>query len=403
MSIKPKRDVIKSLTQVTRVIYGKEREIWSIYFGTDGAGKKVRASRSSKADALLCIDEFYRKLKEAGDSITVLKPAQVYDAKAAFELLENANSPMTLTEAVRRLLAVSGDAGGVVQKTLTEAYQEYYEAIPAQQEHHRHAVRMRVGKWVRKHGANKPCSSVTARQVADYLSSVGKNSEKTYNNVLSYIKTFLTWCTKKERMYLPANPIDDMDAKKIAYKEPEYMPVRDFEKMIRHFESTGNKESLVVIVLSFLCGIRTEESKRLLDDPSQINVEEETIRISMPKGWSQGMAPRSMQITESALAWIKAYSLEDWFGTFNWKNARMRTFKEVRSLGIKVPFNAGRHTFITMHVAAYGEPAKTEAITGTSKAMRSAHYMGLASKRDGERFFSILPAVGAAAEEAAAG
>ena len=79
MSIKPKRDVIKSLTQVTRVIYGKEREIWSIYFGTDGAGKKVRASRSSKADALLCIDEFYRKLKEAGDSITVLKPAQVYD------------------------------------------------------------------------------------------------------------------------------------------------------------------------------------------------------------------------------------------------------------------------------------------------------------------------------------
>lgn len=391
MPIKTKREVIKSLKYKTRIIYGKEREIWEIYFGSNGEGKKIRASKSSKADALLCIDEFYRKLKDAGDSITVLKPAQVYDAQTALELLEKASSTMSLTEAVRRLLASTGNTSDIVQKTIAEAYDEYYNSIPDKQRHHKCAIKMRVGKWVKYYGEDRLCTSVTAKQVASYLAIVGKDSEKTFNNRLCYIKTFLSWCTKKERMYLPVNPIDDMSLKKIAYKEPEYMPVDDFERVIRHFESKGDKEAITIIVLSFFCGIRTDEVGRLMADPSQISIEEETIRIAMPKGWSQGVAPRSIQIPENALSWIRDLNLASVFGTFNPKNMRTKIFSEIRALGIDVPFNAGRHTFITMHVAAYGEPAKTEAMAGTSKQMRSAHYMGLASRRDGERYFSIVP------------
>lgn len=401
MPIKPKREVIKSLSFKTRVIYGKEREIWSIYFGSDGTGNKIRASRSSKADALLCIDEFYRKLKEAGDSITVLKPAQVYDAKAAFDLLKSANSSITLTEAVRRLLATVGDAGSIAQKTLAEAYEEYYNSIADVQKHHKYSVKMRVGKWVQAYGADRPCTSITAKQIADHLAVVGRKSDKTHNNHLSYIKTFLSWCTKKERMYLAVNPIDDMNQKRIAYKEPKYMSPGDVEKMVRHFEANNDKKALVIIVLSFFCGIRTEEVGRIMDDPTQINIDDETIRISMPKGWSQGIAPRALQIPENALAWMREFDLESVYGTFNAKNTRTAVFNEAREkLGVKIPPNAGRHTFITMHVAAYGEPAKTEAMAGTSKVMRTTNYMGLASKRDGEQFFSIFPRRHSAVETA---
>lgn len=402
MSIKTKREVIKSLSCRKRIIYGKERECWEIYFGSDGTGKKIRAQKHSREEALLCIDQFYRRLKEVGDAVTILTAAEIHDAKTALTLLRNAGITITLTDAVRRMLSSSTLAADISQKTLGEAYVEYYNSIPDQQHHHKYAVQMRVGKWVMAHGGDRLCSCVTAKQVAAYLVQFTK-SDKTYNNRLSYIKSFLSWCTKKERMYLAVNPCEDMTLRKLAWKEPEYMPVADFEKMIRHFEATGNRKALVVVVLSFFCGVRTDEVGRLMDDPSQINLEEETIRIAMPKGWTQGVAPRALHVPAVAMDWIHAYKLNEVFGTFNQRNMRTDMYNEVRELGIKVPFNAGRHTFITMHVAAYGEPAKTEAIAGTSKEMRAAHYMGLASKRDGDRYFSILPAVGAAAKEAAAG
>lgn len=391
MPIKPKRDVIKSLTCRTRTIYGKERELWEAYFGSDSDGKKIRVSKSSKKDALLYIDEFYRKMREFGDSIMVLTPSQVYDAKTALVTLETAGAQITLTEAVRRLLESVASTGVIVNRTLSEAFDEYYDSIPEKQHHHRKAVKMRVGKWVQDFGADQPCSDVTAKKVAEYLSSGKKISDKTFNNRLSYIKSFLQWCTKKERLYLPINPAEDMDTRKIAYKEPEYMPVDDFETMIRHFESVKDRKALSVIVLSFFCGIRSDEVERIMKDPKQLNLEEETIRIAMPKGWTQGMAPRSLQIPANALEWIHKYKLQGVLGEFNVKNMRAYVYKTAREMEIKVPANVARHTFITMHIAAYGEPAKTEAMAGTSKEMRSAHYMGLASERDGKRFFGILP------------
>ncbi|MDA3923699.1 MAG: hypothetical protein PF904_03255 [Kiritimatiellae bacterium] len=62
-----------------------------------------------------------------------------------------------------------------------------------------------------------------------------------------------------------------------------------------------------------------------------------------------------------------------------------------KKLKIKLPRNAGRHTFITMHVAAYERPEMTDNMTGTSSQMRSNHYQGLTTKKEGEKYFSIMP------------
>ena len=67
-------------------------------------------------------------------------------------------------------------------------------------------------------------------------------------------------------------------------------------------------------------------------------------------------------------------------------------YRLARKNKIPVFQNCGRHTFITYHVAAFGDPAKTQAIVGTSAKMRAENYCGLASKANGEAYFKIMPA-----------
>ena len=73
-------------------------------------------------------------------------------------------------------------------------------------------------------------------------------------------------------------------------------------------------------------------------------------------------------------------------------------YKLARKNKIPVFQNCGRHTFITYHVAAFGDPAKTQAIVGTSAKMRAENYCGLASKANGEAYFKIMPTGTADAE-----
>ena len=91
------------------------------------------------------------------------------------------------------------------------------------------------------------------------------------------------------------------------------------------------------------------------------------------------------------MAWIKSF---DFLGAL--KKIKKRTIEDIykiaRKNDIPVFQNCGRHTFITYHVSAYGDPAKTQAIVGTSAKYRAENYCGLASKADGEAYFKIWPA-----------
>ena len=68
-------------------------------------------------------------------------------------------------------------------------------------------------------------------------------------------------------------------------------------------------------------------------------------------------------------------------------------YELARANGVPMFHNCGRHTFITYHVAAYSDPAKTTAMVGTSDKMRADNYCGLATKKDGDAYFAIMPKV----------
>ena len=107
----------------------------------------------------------------------------------------------------------------------------------------------------------------------------------------------------------------------------------------------------------------------------------------------QGEKPRMFRMTPNAAAWIK------W--AWDGKGRICKSVKQVnwimddvaKKLKIDLPRNGGRHTFITMHVAAFERPETTDNMTGTSSRMRATHYQGLVTKTEGEKFFAIMPTV----------
>ena len=239
-------------------------------------------------------------------------------------------------------------------------------------------------------GPEKPLSKVTAKDIVQYLSQI--KSITTYNNKLSYIKTFLTWCSKPERRYIDFNPVAGIKPKKKVYSEPKFMSAEDFEKLVRHIEKREDAAMLMnYIALNYMCGVRREEISRIMKEPDNcILMEERSIRVSKPKGWTQGRKPRMFEMPETAYQWLK----NGWHGgkLCYEISSIYRIFTAIKKeTGIRFSRNLGRHTFITMHVAAYETPEKTDYITGTSGNMRSSHYQGLVSKAEALRYFDILP------------
>ncbi len=389
MGYRTKKEVLSSIARRVR----GDRVIYDAYVGYDSITKKQRRFQNKDIGKLKQdIEKFYSTIKNHGDFGVILKPYEAVDARKAYDMLRESHCNLTLESIVTEYLYAKKTPAGT--KELGDAFDEYFTTFSKDQAMHKKAVGTRVGRFVEIFGRNVPLASVTAKDVSAWLEEKYGHSPKSYNNYLSYIKTFFNWCTKPEQGYIHENPLSGLSLKSIAYKEPEYLHAEAARKLFTLLEANKDEhpEYIIYAALSFFCGIRREEILRmaLMPDAANVNLEDETIRISKPKGWTKGITPRAFHIMDCARAWLSLVPYEESVKLIN-----ERTTKQIYDLaeknGITIPHNAGRHTFITMHVALNGDPAKTEAMAGTSKQMRVSSYCGLASHKEGEEYFSIFP------------
>ena len=389
--IRPKKEVLASIKMRHRAQNGKPFTVFECYLGADAAGRKIRLSRNTREELVEKVNAYYRDMRTMGDARTALKPAQIYDAKQALDILAENGHSISLTDCIRAYVAWRKEEAKIVQTPIGKAYKEYLDSIPEQQVMHRNSIVARVQKWVFAFGGERTVSEVTEAEFRKYLEQF--ENDKTYNNVLTYCKTFLNWCCMKTRHYIAVNPLEDLKPRRIVYKTPEYASVADVKAIFKRLVEKKDKEAIIYTALSFFCGIRFAEIERIGQSENgnyAIDLDDGTVRIEMPKGWTQGMAPRVFRMEENALAWLR-YCGRDALAHFNARFARHRMHNEALKAGITFPHNAGRHSFITYHVSRYELPERTEAIVGTSKAMRARHYQGLVKKSEAEEYFSIAP------------
>ena len=412
MSYLPKAIVEKSIKKrVRRDKQGRERVGYEAYFGTDPFTKfAVRMTRASEEELKKDITDFYRRHQSGGDAAVRLTPIEAIDAKNALDLLHEAGVKISLADAVRGYL--NGDAQKKVVDsgvTVGEAYSAYitkkYGGFPKRRNDgtrdpndyypDRDKAIATVGKWVLSAGHDTILANVTAKDVVDYLmANYGTHKPKTYNSHFFYLGTFFNWCTKDEQKYLSVNPIKNVRPKPEPWEEPACMKVEDVARLFKVLEAEKDEhpEYLAQAIVGFFCGTRACEIQRMamVDDAAKIHLDDETVRIVKGKGYQCGKRPRAFHIEATAMAWIKSFDFLDALKKVN-KKTVADIYKLARKHNIPVFQNCVRHTFITYHVAAFGDPAKTQAIVGTSAKYRAENYCALASKGAGEAYFKILP------------
>lgn len=399
-----KKEVLSSIRKRSFVKNGSNYTIFEAFLGSDPVKKKkVRIAKSSEAELKKAISEFFLKLSSGGESAVSLSPYEATDARRAFDLLEQHKISYSLLYIVRAFIDKS--AAGSIQKecttTVGEAWKLYLQSISARSVAYQKCVRSRIGNWVASFGASRLLSEVTASSVkSDLMERVYDDKDdktwKTYNNILGDLKTFIHWCCSSEQAFITEDPLANMKRLEIGYKQPEYMKAKEVEKLFRVIEMHKDESpaDLADAILSFFTGMRQIEIDRIREgeDAVKISLEDEFIRVIKCKGSLRGIRPRAFKIPPQALAWMKTF---DFLSAVRIPNSKFRRhlIEYAREANIKLPKNAGRHTFITMFEAANHDQARLSAIVGNTESVRSRSYNGVEIEREGKAYFEILPSI----------
>jgi integrase len=222
----------------------------------------------------------------------------------------------------------------------------------------------------------------------------------TYTSMLRRIKAIINWGYRRRLM--AHNPAAKIEAKKAPYKEPSFFYPEKVEKIFAVAGAYGTQEIRTFLTLGFYAGLRTAEIFRTRW--SEIDLEDGTLRVSKPKGITSGTKPRIVELEPKALALLKICRAlyigddtesddiftpsSDW-RVSKWKQRHLKPCG--LSWGNDGNHNVMRHTYATMHVAAFQNAAKTALYLGHSEGsgILDKHYKGLISRSKARTYWNI--------------
>jgi len=141
-------------------------------------------------------------------------------------------------------------------------------------------------------------------------------------------------------------------------------------------------------------------------DPRVAHVEHDEKRVIVPRYKGKNQLRYRVTLSENALAWLKPHVKETGsilvratatnrfskqMGSPSYVATRSRILKAAQKAAVKLPDNAGRHTFISMHVAHYESIDKTALEADNSAAIIKKDYLDIVTREDADKFWAILP------------
>jgi integrase len=147
-----------------------------------------------------------------------------------------------------------------------------------------------------------------------------------------------------------------------------------------------------VLAIAGLAGLRGEEIMRL--DWADVWRVEGHIEITARQAKTRQR--RLVEICPALAAWLESCRKTTGKVYPAGVHVFQRGFVELRdSLKIPTRKNGLRHAFCTYHYALHANENLTAAQAGNSPAMIHAHYKGLATKAEAEKWFNVTPTVSA--------
>jgi integrase len=226
------------------------------------------------------------------------------------------------------------------------------------------------------------------------LATKTKNKHKGYANQVFNLAVDFGYAT--------VNPVSRIKPLRKRYSEEDKISILSAEETERLFRAADQK-IIPFLTLSFFCGIRRATLERL--DWSDVKFDE--ARVVVPKHKSKNQSRYRVTLSENALEWLSPHVKESGsilvpatainragasFGSPSPTATRSLIKEAAASAGVNIPDNAGRHTFISMHVAHYESIDKTALEADNSPAVIKSNYLDIVTREEAAKYWRIVPA-----------
>ncbi len=385
------------------------------------AGQRRMQSFRTYSEAMKAAENLVRDLG-SGSQVTALTPGQASDARAALERLQGfyqatgrkvsllagisewCESALklkehSLGEAVDGFLST---VAVVKRQDLGKAVEDFIKGREGKTKSENGkrpqlspGYQYIVAMWLREFAKTFPGTAVcdlTKELLNAYMSSHDDVSARTRNGRRAVLGLFLKWCVRQD--YLAANH-RLLEANGMVHEtyEPEaiefYTPAELAKLLKTASKKKKHRHLLPVIALCGLAGLRLQEAVRLTwEDVFRVNGH---IEVSRTK--SKTRARRLVTACPALTKWLSPY--RNCTGPI-WANGLEKYYSDFGALreSLKIPArrNGLRHGYVTYHFALHANENLTAAMAGNSPAMIHAHYKGLATKAEAEKWFKVKPA-----------
>jgi integrase len=377
------------------------------------AGKRRMQTFAAYSDAKAAAERIVRELAN-GSQAAALNASQSRDALAAMQRLESFRQStgrrFSLLAAVSEFVETMdklkgrslGEAvEGFLQTVISVRRKDVAEAVEQFLGERKHKAVAKDGKraqlsasyethvagWLRGFASTFPAAVVcdlTKDHLNLHFKPLTEVGAKNRNDRRAAVKMFLTWAVRQD--YLPVNhrlfEANGMTRETVEAGDIDFFRPEELRKLLDH----ATAEIMPVIALGGLAGLRVEEIMRL--DWADVWRVEGHVEITARQAKTRQR--RLVEICPALAAWLE--SCRDKTGKVYPAGLHVygRSFVKLRdSLKIPTRKNGLRHAFCTYHFALHSNENLTAAQAGNSPAMIHAHYKGLATKTDAEKWFNV--------------
>lgn len=235
---------------------------------------------------------------------------------------------------------------------------------------------------------SKPIADVTESDAKLFVSSLGKLSPRTKNNVIAGVRELFRFAKKQK--YIPKD-FDQLDAVEM-FEEGDgqiliFTPA-EMAEMLKH----ADPKIVPALAIGAFAGLRRSEVMKL--DWSEVSLSRRHITVSsaVAKKTKRGRQRRIVPVVPNLLAWLSPFSK---------RSGRVIEMEEDRYCELRIEAadaagfewrkNALRHSFISYRVAQVKDVAQVSLEAGNSPQVIFSNYRELVTPADAKRWFAIAP------------
>lgn len=225
-----------------------------------------------------------------------------------------------------------------------------------------------------------PIGNVTVSDLEAWLEAGGW-AARTQRGYLTDVHTLFSFAVR--RGLLERNPAAAVEPP-VFQEPPPSIHSPDQVKTVLDFARGYELNICRALAVRYFAGLRSSEADRL----NEREIGAKYIEVTAAK--SKTRRRRLVAVQPNLRAWLELggkLPLHD--ANTTWRDFRQK-LKQVH--GMDWPHNVTRHSFISYHVAKWGNAGKTALEAGHGEAMLFAHYRELVTPEAAERFWELKPA-----------